>query len=42
MLPHPVAVAPRASKCEQIESLHELGFVDRRENVILLGALPHR
>ena len=24
-------------KREQIESLHELGFVDRRENVILLG-----
>ena len=22
---------------EQIESLHELGFLDRRENVILLG-----
>ena len=24
-------------KREQIESLHELGFVDRGENVILLG-----
>ena len=24
-------------KREQIESLHELGFLDRRENVILLG-----
>ena len=24
-------------KREQIESLHELGFVDRAENVILLG-----
>ena len=33
---------PPSIKCEQIESLHELGFVDRRENVILLGALPHR
>ena len=26
-------------KREQIESLHELGFLDRRENVILLGPL---
>lgn len=24
-------------KREQIESLHELGFIDRRENVVLLG-----
>ena len=29
-----------SSKREQIESLHELGFVDRRENVILLGPPP--
>ena len=26
-------------KREQIESLHELGFVDRKENVVLLGLL---
>ena len=26
-------------KREQIESLHELGFVERAENVVLLGSV---
>ena len=30
-------LAARSIKREQIESLHELGFLDRAENVILLG-----
>lgn len=28
-------------KREQIESLHELGFVERKENVVLLGPPEH-
>jgi DNA replication protein DnaC len=28
-------------KREQIESLHELGFIDRKENVVLLGPPEH-
>ena len=27
-------------KREQIENLHELGFVERKENVVLLGDVP--
>ena len=32
-----ISPSSRGIKREQIESLHELGFLDRRENVILLG-----